>query len=44
MPFKSKRQQAFMYARHPEIAKRWQAEYGNPPKKRLRKKKRKYES
>ncbi len=30
MPFKSLAQQRFMYANHPEIAKRWQAEYGNP--------------
>lgn len=30
MPFKSSAQQRFMYANHPEIAKRWQAEYGTP--------------
>ncbi len=30
MPFKSLAQQRFMYANHPQIAKRWQAEYGNP--------------
>lgn len=28
MPFKSKAQQRFMFARHPEIAKRWSKEYG----------------
>jgi hypothetical protein len=26
MPFRSKRQRAFMYAKHPAIAKRWTAE------------------
>jgi hypothetical protein len=25
MPFKSKAQRAFMHAKHPEIAKRWEA-------------------
>jgi hypothetical protein len=28
MPFKSKAQQRFMYANHPEIAKRWEDDYG----------------
>lgn len=28
MPFKSQAQRRFMYARHPEIAKRWRKEYG----------------
>lgn len=27
MPFKSKAQMAFMYAKHPNIAKRWSKEY-----------------
>lgn len=27
-PFRSKAQRAFMYAKHPEIAKRWEDEYG----------------
>ncbi len=26
MPFKSEKQRAFMYAKHPEIAKRWSRE------------------
>ena len=26
MPFSSKKQRAFMYAKHPEIAKRWDKE------------------
>lgn len=28
MPFRSQRQRRFMYARHPEIAKRWRKESG----------------
>lgn len=28
MPFSSQKQRAFMYARHPEIAKRWRKESG----------------
>ena len=28
MPFKSKAQQRFMFARHPRIAKRWAKKYG----------------
>ena len=27
MPFQSEAQRRFMYAKHPEIAKRWSAEY-----------------
>jgi hypothetical protein len=35
IPFRSIKQQKYMYARHPDIAKRWQREYGNPrPSKR----------
>lgn len=30
MPFKSKAQQGFMFAKHPAIAKRWAKEYGVP--------------
>ena len=29
MPFKSEAQRKFMYAKHPEIAKRWSKEYPN---------------
>lgn len=32
MPFKSEAQRRYMYARHPEIAKRWSAEYPNQGK------------
>jgi hypothetical protein len=28
MPFRSQAQRRFMYARHPEIAKRWRKEHG----------------
>ena len=42
MPFKSKSQQRFMFARHPKIAKRWAKKYGIsrslPEKKRTFKK------
>jgi hypothetical protein len=31
MPFRSEKQRRFMYANHPEIAKRWSAEYGSQP-------------
>jgi hypothetical protein len=30
MPFKSKAQQRYMYAQHPDIAKRWEDTYGVP--------------
>lgn len=29
MPFRSEKQRRFMYAKHPDIAKRWTEEYGN---------------
>jgi len=29
MPFRSESQRRFMYAKHPEIAKRWSKEYPN---------------
>lgn len=28
MPFKSKAQERFLYAKHPAIAKKWSKEYG----------------
>lgn len=28
MPYRSEKQRRFMHARHPEIAKRWDEEYG----------------
>ena len=28
MPYKSAKQRKFMHAKHPEIAKRWDSEYG----------------
>jgi len=30
MPFKSSAQRRFMYAKHPDIAKRWSKEYAEP--------------
>lgn len=32
MPFQSKAQEAFLYAKHPDIAKKWQNEFGQPKK------------
>lgn len=32
MPFQSKKQEAFMYSQHPDIAAKWQEEYGQPKK------------
>lgn len=29
MPFKSQAQRGFLFANHPDIAKKWAAEYGN---------------
>lgn len=41
MPFKSQKQRKFMHAKHPEIAKRWEAETPKGAKLPLKKKKRK---
>lgn len=30
MPFKSEAQRRFLFAKHPDIAKRWAAKYGAP--------------
>lgn len=34
MPFKSKKQERYLWAKHPEIAKRWEKKYGSYNKKR----------
>lgn len=39
MPFKSEKQRRFMYAKHPEIAKRWTKKYGSKIRKGKKKKK-----
>lgn len=31
MPFKSEAQRRYLYAKHPEIAKRWSRKYGDKP-------------
>jgi hypothetical protein len=43
MPFQSRAQMRYMFARHPEIAKRWAKEYGVPKglRERVRKLKKK---
>ena len=33
MPFKSEKQRRFMWAKHPDIARRWTEKYGSKPKK-----------
>jgi len=39
MPFKSKAQMRYLYAKHPKIAKRWAKEYGTPKNLPSKKKK-----
>ena len=34
MPFKSEKQKRYMYANHPDIAKRWSDKYGDKPQKK----------
>lgn len=48
MPFRSQKQRKFLWANHPEIARRWSKDYGSTPlsvayerKRKNRKKKRK---
>ena len=40
MPFRSAKQRRYLYAEHPDIAKRWEKEYGGKvvPKKKPKKK------
>lgn len=38
MPYRSDKQRRFMHARHPEIAARWDREYGGKVVKKKRKK------
>jgi len=40
MPFQSEAQRKFMWAKHPEIAKRWEVEGGNEIKRKEEAKKR----
>jgi hypothetical protein len=35
MPFRSEKQRRFLFAKHPEIAKRWTKEYGSVVKSKL---------
>jgi hypothetical protein len=41
MPYRSDKQRRYMHAKHPEIAKKWDAKYGGKvvPKKKAKKKK-----
>ncbi len=38
MPFRSEAQRRYLWAQHPDIAKRWTAEYGTKVVKRTKKK------
>ena len=38
MPFRSKRQRRYMFARHPKIAKRWAKKYGTKIRRKKSKK------
>jgi hypothetical protein len=38
MPYKSEKQRRFLHARHPDIAARWDAEYGGKIEKNGKKK------
>jgi hypothetical protein len=39
MPFRSAKQRAFMYAKHPKLAKKWAKKYGNKVRPKKGKKK-----
>jgi hypothetical protein len=43
MPYRSEKQRRYMHAKHPEIAQRWDREYGSKikPKKKAKSTKRK---
>ena len=38
MPFKSEKQRRFMWAKHPEIARKWSEKYGSKAKTSKKKK------
>jgi len=40
MPFESEKQRRFMWSNHPEIARRWEADYGDEIKRKEEAKKR----
>ena len=39
MPFKSKKQERFLWATDPELARKWEEKYGSKLKKKRKKKK-----
>lgn len=41
MPFRSAKQRRYMFAKHPQIAKRWAKKYGTKPKPKGGKRKKK---
>jgi len=38
MPYQSEKQRRFMHAKHPDIAARWDKEYGSKPKAKVKRK------
>jgi hypothetical protein len=38
MPFKSVKQRKYMFAKHPEVAKKWAEKYGSKPQPGYKKK------
>ena len=39
MPFKSKKQEKYLWAKHPEIARKWEKKYGTFKKRKVKHKK-----
>jgi len=42
MPFRSEAQRRYMWARHPEIARRWTEKYGSKPRPKKKAPRRKH--
>lgn len=40
MPFQSEKQRRYLWAKHPDIARRWSKEYGSTPRKKKKKRRR----
>ena len=36
MPFTSEKQRKYLHAKHPEIAERWEREYGSKPRPKVK--------
>jgi hypothetical protein len=44
VPFQSEAQRRFLYAKHPDVAKKWEDKYGTPKKLPYHKKKKRKKS